>query len=141
MKPNQMRLLPYLLAGTVFGIVLSKSQAISWFRMQEMFRLQSFHMYGLIGSAVATGAISLFFMKKFQAKTARGDTLVVPFKKMGKRYAIGGVIFGVGWGLGGVCPGPMYALIGRGVFPVAIMLLSALIGARVYAAVQHRLPH
>jgi uncharacterized membrane protein YedE/YeeE len=136
-----LRLFPYLLAGTAFGVVLSKSQAISWFRMQEMFRLQSFHMYGLIGSAVATGAVSLILIKKFQAKTAHGETVVIPRKTMGKRYPIGGIIFGLGWGLGGVCPGPMFALVGRGMLVVSVVLLSALVGTRVYAAIQHKLPH
>ena len=136
-----MRLFPYLLAGMGFGIVLTKTQAVSWFRMQEMFRFQSFHMYGLIGGAVATGALSLFLMRKFGVKTAQGEDLVIPGKKMGWRYILGGTIFGLGWGLSGVCPGPMYALIGRGVWVVTVVLLSALIGTRVYAAVQHKLPH
>ena len=121
--------------------MLSKTQAISWFRMQEMFRFQSFHMYGLIGSAVATGALSLFLMRKFGAKTAQGDALVIPRKTMGWRYPLGGTIFGLGWGLGGVCPGPIYALIGRGMLVVLVVLLSALVGTRVYAAIQHKLPH
>jgi uncharacterized membrane protein YedE/YeeE len=135
------RLFPYLLAGTAFGIVLSKSQAISWFRMQEMFRLQSFHMYGLIGTAVATGAGSLILIKKLGTKTAHGHEMQIPRKTMGKRYPIGGIIFGIGWGLSGVCPGPMFALIGRGTLVVSVVLLSALIGTRVYAAIQHKLPH
>ena len=122
-----MRLLPYVAAGIYFGVVLVKSQAVSWFRMQEMFRFQSFHLYGVIGSAVVTGAISLFLLRRF-------GSFDIPRKTMGCRYLVGGLIFGVGWGLGGVCPGPMYALIGRGYIVVSVVLLSALIGTRVYAA-------
>jgi len=131
----------YVLAGAAFGILLTKSEAISWFRMQEMFRFQSFHMYGLLFSAAGAGALGLRFVKG--RKNPRGETMTLAPKKIGTgiRYLAGGIIFGLGWGLSGVCPGPVFTLIGRGVGVAAVFLLSALAGTWAYAVLRPRLPH
>jgi len=133
----------YALLGTVFGVVLTKSEVISWFRIQEMFRFQSFHMYGIIGAAVATGALSVFVIKKLGLKSRTGEPMELAPKVLGSgvRYALGGTIFGLGWGLAGACPGPIFALIGNGFVVVGVVLLSALLGTRTYAALRTRLPH
>lgn len=133
----------YALLGTLFGTVLTKSEVISWFRIQEMFRFQSFHMYGIIGSAVATGALSVFVIKKLGMKSRTGQPMELAPKVLGGgvRYAVGGTIFGIGWGLAGACPGPIFALIGNGFSVLVVVLLSALLGTRTYAALRTRLPH
>ena len=131
----------YLAVGIVFGIVFVKAEVISWFRIQEMFRLQSFHMYGVIGSAVVVGIISVYLIKRFQIRSIDGETISLPVKKFHKGQIYGGLIFGFGWALTGACPGPLYALIGAG-FPVLIIaLISAIAGTWVYGAVQDKLPH
>jgi len=138
-----MKLLPYLLVGALFGIVLTKGEMISWFRMQEMFRFQAFHMFGIVGSAVAVAAASLWLIRKSQVQSIEGEPIVVPPKTLGNgsRYLFGGTVFGLGWGLSGVCPGPIFALLGNGVAVAVVILASALIGARLYAAVRDKLPH
>ena len=106
--------LKYLVAGVLFGILLVKSEVISWFRIQEMFRLQSFHMYGIIGSAIVVGLISVLLIKRFQLKTIGGETIVIPTKKFHWGNVYGGLIFGLGWAITGACPGPLFAQIGGG---------------------------
>lgn len=137
-----MKYIKYLLVGILFGITLSKAEVISWFRIYEMFKLQSFHMYGVIGSAVAIGIILMYFFKKGTIKTLYGNEIVVEPKKKGvSRNLIGGIIFGLGWALGGACPGPMYILVGKGVISILVVLFGAHIGAFLYHAVKHKLPH
>ena len=133
----------YLLFGVVFGFILTKSEVISWFRIQEMFRFQSFHMYGVIGSAVAVGAASLALIKRFNVKTIQGDPIVIEDKPYDRGYNqwIGGTIFGLGWALTGACPGPLYALIGAGVPVMVVALLFAMIGALAYGYFKPSLPH
>ncbi|MBN9297608.1 MAG: YeeE/YedE family protein [Filimonas sp.] len=131
----------YLLTGILFGIVFVKSEVISWFRIQEMFRLQSFHMYGVIGSAVATGMLSVWLIKKFNIKTVYGEKIVFSPKKFNKGQIIGGLIFGFGWAITGACPGPMFAQIGAGATVVIVTLLSAIAGTWVYGKFREKLPH
>lgn len=134
-------LLTYLLVGVYFGTVLVKSEAASWYRIQEMFRFQDFHMFGLIGSAVVTGMISMFLLRRF-GQTRDGAAIQVSPKETGwKRYVFGGLAFGVGWGLAGVCPGPIFVLLGAGVWPMLIVLASALLGTYAYGVWRGRLPH
>ncbi len=135
--------LAHVLVGTVFGIILTKAEVISWFRIQEMFRFQSFHMYGVIGSAVVVGALSLFIIKKTRLRTLRGQEISIPPKDLGTgfRVAVGGMIFGLGWGITGACPGPIFALIGNGVTVMAVVLASAVAGTWVYGNIRARLPH
>ena len=133
----------YLMLGLLFGIILSKSEVISWFRIQEMFRFQSFHMYGIIGSAIAVSAVSVMLIRRFNVKTIRGEAITIPPREFGRGYnqSIGGVIFGLGWALTGACPGPLYALIGNGITVILVALLSATAGAWAYGALRPRLPH
>lgn len=133
--------LKYLAVGIVFGIVFVKAEIISWYRIQEMFRLQSFHMYGVIGSAVVTGAISVALIKRFGIKTIHGETVQFHKKKFNKGQVAGGVIFGLGWAMTGACPGPLFAQIGTGFFVVSVVLLSAIAGTWVYGYFRDRLPH
>jgi uncharacterized membrane protein YedE/YeeE len=135
-------LLSYLLAGTFFGVVLVKSEAASWYRIQEMFRFQSFHMYGLIGSAVLTGMLTTWLLRRVQARALTGQTIHVQSKDPGlPRYVLGGLTFGLGWGLAGVCPGPIFTLLGSGVWAMLIVLLFALIGTWLYGVLRDHLPH
>lgn len=132
--------LKFLMVGIVFGIVLVKSEAISWYRIFEMFKFQSFHMYGIIGTAVGTGILLLLLSKN--KTNIEGKTMVVPLKDKGFiRYIIGGSIFGLGWALSGACPGPMYILVGTGSFSVLIMIVAAMLGTFVYGLLKDRLPH
>ncbi len=131
----------YLFAGLLFGIILVKAEVISWFRIQEMFRLQSFHMYGVIGSAVATGVISILLIKCFKLKTIYGEPVLLPHKKFHKGQVYGGLLFGFGWAITGACPGPLFAQIGAGVGVVIATLLSAIAGTWVYGLIRHKLPH
>ena len=137
-----MKNLKYLLIGSWFGILLTKSEAASWFRIQEMFRFQSFHMYGIIGLAVAVGILFLFIIKKFKIKSLNGET-IDPIKKpvQFKSNLIGGFIFGLGWALTGACPGPIYSLIGNGVTVFVVVLAASLIGSIVYDLIKKYLPH
>lgn len=131
----------YLLAGILFGIILVKSEVISWFRIQEMFRLQSFHMYGVIGSAVVVGIISVWLIKKFKLKSLEGEEIKIESKHFNKGQVYGGLLFGLGWAITGACPGPLFAQIGTGAAVIIITLLSAIAGTWVYGLVRERLPH
>ncbi|MBL7880324.1 DUF6691 family protein [uncultured Chryseobacterium sp.] len=133
--------LKYMIVGILFGIVFVKAEIISWFRIQEMFRLQSFHMYGVIGSAILTGMISVLIIKKFNIKTIYGEKISIAPKKFNKGQIYGGLIFGFGWAITGACPGPLFAQIGTGAFSVAITLLSAIFGTWVYGYFREKLPH
>ena len=136
-----MKHLWYLLAGTGFGFVLTKAEAVSWFRIQEMFRFQSFHMYGLMMSAVLVAMTSLALIRRFGVRSVDGEPIAIEPKPFTKGTVIGGGIFGLGWAMTGACPGPLYALVGAGVYPIAVALLAALAGTWVYGYFQHRLPH
>ncbi|MFX1708489.1 YeeE/YedE thiosulfate transporter family protein [Chitinophaga sp. CC14] len=136
-----MKNIRYLVAGTFFGIVLVKAQVISWFRIQEMFQLTSFHMYGVIGTAVVTGIISLQLIKRFKIKTIQGDPISVAPKTFNKGQIFGGLLFGVGWAITGACPGPLFAQIGTGFTVVGVTLLSAIAGTWIYGALKPKLPH
>jgi len=133
--------LKFLIAGIVFGILLIKGEVISWFRIQEMFRLQSFHMYGIIGSAIVTGMISIFLIKKLHVKTINKEEISIRPKKFHKGYIYGSLIFGFGWAITGACPGPLFAQIGSGATVVIITLLSAVAGTWIYGYFNERLPH
>jgi uncharacterized membrane protein YedE/YeeE len=136
-----MKNISYLFAGTLFGLVLTKSQAISWFRIQEMFRFESFHMYGIIMSAIVVGMTSILIIKKLKLKSLNGEEIVIPDKKFNKGAIFGGTIFGMGWALSGACPGPLYALLGAGVMPIIVVILGALLGTWVYSYLKPKLPH
>lgn len=140
-SPSPQQNLPYLFTGVLFGIFLVKSEVISWFRIQEMFRLQSFHMYGIIGSAVIVGMISVWMIKKFNVKTIHGQRIKLYPKKFNKGQIYGGLLFGFGWALTGACPGPLFAQIGTGVTVVIVTLLSAIAGTWVYGLIRQKLPH
>ncbi|MBL7847016.1 MAG: YeeE/YedE family protein [Cyclobacteriaceae bacterium] len=131
----------YLLLGSFFGIILTKAEIISWYRMQEMFRLQSFHMYGLIGSAVVVGITSVWLIKKFQIKTVYGEVVVFTRRTFSWGQVIGGTLFGCGWAITGACPGPLFAQLGSGFLAVSVTILSAIAGTWVYGRFSHRLPH
>jgi len=134
--------LKFFLVGIFFGIVLVKSEAVSWYRIFEMFKFQSFHMYGIIGSAVITGLLLILISKKKHLKTTEGTYLRVPLKDKGfKRYLIGGSIFGLGWALCGACPGPMYILVGTGAFSMLIVIIAAVLGTYTYGVIKDKLPH
>lgn len=131
----------YALMGLLFGIVLVKAEVISWFRIQEMFRLQSFHMYGVIGSAVITGIFSVLLIKKFKIKTIYGEPIEFVKKEYNKGQIYGGLLFGFGWAVTGACPGPLFAQIGTGVSVIVITLVSAIAGTWVYGRFREKLPH
>ncbi|MBN9379235.1 MAG: YeeE/YedE family protein [Chitinophagaceae bacterium] len=133
--------LKYLIAGMVFGVVLVKAEIISWWRIQEMFRLQSFHMYGVIGSAVVVGMLSVWVIRKFNIRTFDGERIVFPRKKFNKGQIFGGLLFGFGWAITGACPGPLFAQIGAGFTVSAVTLLSAIAGTYVYGTLREKLPH
>lgn len=136
-----MKNVKYLLLGTMFGIILVKSEVISWFRIQEMFRLESFHMYGVIGSAVLTGMLGVLLIRKFNIRTLSGDPVVIPQKVFTKGNIYGGLLFGLGWAITGACPGPLFAQVGSGFTVVIVTLLSAIAGTWVYGRVKDKLPH
>jgi uncharacterized protein len=133
--------LKYLLIGIAFGIVAVKSEIISWFRIQEMFRFQSFHMYGVIGTAVMVGMISVFLIKKLNVKTIDNEDITFEPKVFSKGNIYGGLLFGFGWALTGACPGPLYAQIGSGFGVVMVTTFSALLGTWTYGLLQKKLPH
>lgn len=133
--------LKYLIVGGVFGIVFVKAEVVSWFRIQEMFRLQSFHMYGIIGSAILVGAVSVWMIKKFNIKTIYGESISISPKKFNKGQIFGGLIFGFGWAITGACPGPLFAQIGTGALVIVVTLLSAIAGTWVYGYFREKLPH
>jgi uncharacterized membrane protein YedE/YeeE len=136
-----MKYIKYLVLGTLFGIVLTKSEVISWFRIQEMFRFQSFHMYGVIGSAILVGLVSIQLIKRNQLKTIDGQEIKLADKKFNHGVWIGGFLFGLGWALTGACPGPLFAQLGSGSGSAAVLLLAALAGTWTYSALREKLPH
>jgi uncharacterized membrane protein YedE/YeeE len=137
-----MKSLIYLLVGVLFGIVMFKSEAASWFRIYEMFRFDAFHMYGIIGSALFLGILFTQLVKRKNMKSFFGDKITIVDKdKSFPRYAIGGILFGLGWGLAGACPGPMYTLLGAGFFPILVVILGALLGTFCYGLFKNNLPH
>ncbi|MEZ4983852.1 MAG: YeeE/YedE thiosulfate transporter family protein [Saprospiraceae bacterium] len=137
-----MKNISFFLTGILFGIIMTKSEAISWFRIHEMFRFESFHMYGIIGTAVVLGATIIGIMKRFKIKTL-SDTFVnfTPMKLNITRHLVAGTIFGLGWALVGACPGPMFILLGQGFLVMGVVILSATLGAFVYGVVRNKLPH
>ncbi|QDO95436.1 YeeE/YedE family protein [Formosa sediminum] len=137
-----MKKIIYILLGLVFGVIMYKSEAASWFRIYEMFRFESFHMYGIIGTALAFGILFVQIIKKFKIKDIDGQPIVIEDKeKSVPRYLIGGIIFGLGWALAGACPGPIFVLVGAGFVPILILLLSAVLGTFVYGLLKDKLPH
>jgi len=137
-----MKYIKYSLLGIFFGIVMTKSEAVSWFRIQEMFRFESFHMYGIIGTAVIIGAIVTFLMKRANMNSIEGTPLSLKDKDFSiPRYLIGGTLFGLGWAMTGACPGPMFTLVGHGVWSILIVIASAVFGTYVYGLLRDRLPH
>lgn len=136
-------MIAYFIVGILFGAVLTEAEAISWFRIQEMFRFDAFHMYGIIGSAVVVAAISLGVIKQLNLRSTTGELLMLPPKQLGtgRRYAIGGTIFGLGWALTGACPGPLVALVAGGVPVMLAAIASALFGTWVYGWLRPNLPH
>lgn len=133
--------LKYMVVGILFGILFVKSEVISWFRIQEMFRFQSFHMYGIIGSAIMVGMLSIYLIKKFNIKTIYGEPIVIADKPFNKGQIYGGLLFGLGWGITGACPGPLFAQIGIGATVIIVTLLSAIAGTWVYGRFREQLPH
>jgi uncharacterized membrane protein YedE/YeeE len=131
----------YMIVGIIFGIVFVKAEIISWFRIQEMFRLQSFHMYGVIGTAVVVGLISVQIIKRFNIKTLNGEKVVIAVKTFNKGQIYGGLIFGLGWAITGACPGPLFAQIGSGFLAVGVTFASAVAGTWLYGALKDKLPH
>ncbi len=131
----------YLIVGILFGIVFVKAEIISWYRIQEMFRLESFHMYGVIGSAVAVGMLSIILIRKFNIKTIYGEDIVIHPKQFNKGQIFGGLMFGMGWAITGACPGPLFAQIGSGTTAVVATLLSAIAGTWLYGLLRDKLPH
>lgn len=134
-------LAPYFVVGVAFGLILTKAEAVSWFRIQEMFRFGSFHMYGLLMSAVATAAVAIAVLRRGQRRALNGEPIGLPPKSGLHRYWLGGTIFGVGWALTGACPGPLFTLVGSGVTVMLVAIASALAGTWVYGLVRPRLPH
>jgi uncharacterized membrane protein YedE/YeeE len=137
-----MKYIKFFLIGILFGIVMSKAEIISWYRIYEMFKFQSFHMYGIIGSAVALGMLSMLFFRKKMIKTFEGQEIHVAPKKKGlSRNLLGGILFGLGWALAGACPGPMFVLIGKGVWSILVVIFGATFGAFCYGLFKNKLPH
>ncbi len=137
-----MKLIKYLLIGVYFGIVLVKGEVISWFRIQEMFHFQSFYMYGVIGSAIAVGAISVALIRTFKLRSLEGAEITLKGKPFnGKANFLGGIIFGLGWALAGACPGPLYALLGTGYWSILLAIAGAMLGTISYGYLKPRLPH
>lgn len=137
-----MRPVKFLLIGIFFGIIITKSQVISWYRIYEMFHFDSFHMYGIIGSAVLLGIMGVALIKKYQLKSTEGITINFSPKKMSiSRYLMGGIIFGLGWAMTGACPGPMFTLIGYGYGVFLVVLASAILGTLTYGIIRKKLPH
>ncbi len=137
-----MKGLKFIIAGVVFGIIMSKSEAVSWYRIQEMFRFQAFHMYGIIGTAVFVGIIAIAIIKKNRLKDISGKLIVISEKEKGwKRYLIGGTIFGLGWAFTGACPGPIFVLLGQGYQVMLLVIAGALLGTWLFGAVNKQLPY
>jgi len=140
-KDTAMDYIKYLTVGILFGIVFLKAEIISWYRIQEMFRLQSFHMYGVIGSAIAVGMLSVFLIKKYKVKSFNGQEIKFTDKVFNKGQVIGGLIFGIGWAMTGACPGPLFAQLGSGVAVISVVILSAIAGTWTYGYFREKLPH
>ncbi len=137
-----MKFVKFLLLGAVFGVILVKSEAVSWYRIFEMFNFHSFHMYGIIGSAVALGIIAVQLIKRKSLSDYKGDGIVIKTKdKLYKANLIGGIIFGLGWALAGACPGPMFALLGYGLLSILIVIVGSLLGTYLYGILKDKLPH
>jgi uncharacterized membrane protein YedE/YeeE len=137
-----MKFIKYLFVGLLFGIVLTKSEAVSWYRIYEMFHFQSFHMFGIIGTAVFVGVIGVQLFKRGKIKDIEGQPIVLADKEKGfTRYLVGGLLFGLGWGLVGTCPGPIFILIGAGFWGIGVVLLGALAGTYLYGLLKNKLPH
>src|SRR5690606_8286951 len=137
-----MRWIGYLLIGIFFGIVMYKSEAASWFRIYEMFRFDSFHMYGIIGSALIVGIIVVQLIKRLKVKSFYGEPIkFIPKERGFSKYMYGGIIFGLGWALAGACPGPMFTLVGVGYFPILIVIMGSLLGTFMYGLIKDKLPH
>lgn len=136
-----MKKIKFLILGFIFGFILIKAEVISWFRIQEMFKFQAFHMYGIIGVAVMVGVLSVFLIKKYNVKTITGDEIKIEPKKFSIGNIIGGLMFGLGWAMTGACPGPLYALIGSGLGIIAVVLFSAVLGTWTYGKLKDKLPH
>ncbi len=136
------RSLTFLFIGILFGITMFKSEAASWFRIYEMFQFKSFHMYGIIGSALALGILMIQLIKRMKLRSFYGEPIEIKDKdKSFYRYIVGGVIFGLGWGLSGACPGPMFTLLGAGFLPILVVIITAVFGTFVYGKIRHKLPH
>lgn len=137
-----MKFLKFILIGFFFGIVLTKSEAVSWYRIYEMFHFQSFHMYGIIGVAVFTGLLGIQIIKRYNVKDFQGNPIEIADKEPGSaRYWLGGLFFGLGWALVGACPVPIFILLGAGIWPVALILIGALFGTFLYGVFKNKLPH
>jgi uncharacterized membrane protein YedE/YeeE len=136
-----MNKIKFILLGFIFGIILIKAEVISWFRIQEMFRFQAFQMYGIIGSAVVVGMISVWLIKRNKTKTISGEEIKIEGKPFNKGTVYGGILFGMGWAMTGACPGPLYAMVGSGVTVILVVLLSAVLGTYVYGLLKDKLPH
>ena len=137
-----MKYLKFFVIGIIFGIVMYKSEAASWFRIYEMFQFQSFHMYGIMGSALVLGILGVYLIKKYRLRSIDGEPIKFTPKEKGfSRYMYGGVIFGLGWALAGSCPGPIYTLIGAGYISILVVLAGALLGTFIYGLLRDKLPH
>ena len=137
-----MKSIKFILIGFLFGIVLTKSEAVSWYRIYEMFQFQSFHMYGIIMVAIMVGLVGLQLIKRNEIKNSKGAPIVIADKEKGSfRYWIGGLFFGLGWALVGSCPGPIFILLGAGFLPIVFVLIGALLGTFLYGLVKDKLPH
>ncbi len=137
-----MRGIGYLFIGIFFGIVMYKSEAASWFRIYEMFRFDSFHMYGIIGSALVVGIVVVQLIKRFKVKSFYGEPIkFIPKERSFSKYMYGGIIFGLGWALAGACPGPMFTLVGAGYFPILVVIFASILGTFIYGLVKNKLPH
>ncbi|HTO35012.1 MAG TPA: DUF6691 family protein [Flavobacterium sp.] len=137
-----MKLLKFFISGILLGIVLTKSEAVSWYRIHEMFRFESFHMFGIIMVAIITGIVGMQIIKRKNVKDIHGYPIILPEKEKGfTRYIVGGIFFGLGWGLVGACPGPIFVLLGTGVYSIAIVLLGALVGTFLYGILSKKLPN
>ena len=137
-----MKYIKFLLVGFVFGVVLTKAEAVSWYRIYEMFQFDSFHMYGIIGVAVMTGVVGVQLIKRKQLKDMNGTMIIIPDKEKGTfRYWMGGLIFGLGWAMVGACPGPIFILLGAGFMSVGMVLIGALLGTFIYGWIKDYLPH
>ena len=137
-----MKYIKFIISGIIFGIIMTKAEIISWYRIYEMFTFESFHMYGIIGSAVVLGAIMVALIKKYKIKSIEGTPIVfTPKQTSYPRYIIGGTIFGLGWAMTGACPGPLFTLIGNGFLVILVVIFSALVGTFVYGLIKHKLPH